>query len=216
MPFWSGLAAAAPAVLSGVASAFGQSQANKANLRIAREQMGFQERMSSTAVQRRMADLRRSGINPIIAGTDGASSPVGASAQMEDTVGRGASSAMEAIALRKQLRLLDAQVDGARADAAAKHAESQMRWIDERMRSSRYGFYFNSDGTPKPALGQLLSSEHNSALASSARSVWDAKLSELSVPERAAMAEMWKNLGPGGKGLQTFLSAITSMIRLGR
>ena len=58
----------------------GTDKTNVASAQQAQKQMDFQREMSNTAVQRRMRDLTKAGINPILAGTKEASSPAGAMA----------------------------------------------------------------------------------------------------------------------------------------
>jgi len=93
-----------------VAQGIGSWRQNYENRKLAREQMAFQERMSNTSYQRAMHDMRLSGINPMLAYMQGgASSPGGATANMENVLGTAASSASHVYRMAEELKGMRAQ-----------------------------------------------------------------------------------------------------------
>lgn len=111
MPFWAipGVAAAATAGIGGLAGAGIQAGANAA---LAKANRDWQERMSNTAYQRAVKDMRAAGVNPmLVAKLGGASTPPGAAGAISQPgFAKDLASAAEASQRRKEKDRLDATI----------------------------------------------------------------------------------------------------------
>lgn len=125
--------------LDGWDSSNDQGKANNQNIGLAREQMAFQERMSSTSYQRAVEDMQKAGLNPMLAyAQGGASTPSGSLAHVEPKAPVGAASAlqaantsaavMQAMQSRAQTDLLTAQAEKTRQESVGAQVNSATAW----------------------------------------------------------------------------------------
>jgi hypothetical protein len=108
-----GLKSSAPLIGAGVSLLGGMSRNNAAKAASAR-QMAFQRQMSDTSYQRGMADMKKAGLNPILAGKfGGASTPTGSTYNPENI-------ASNAVQQFNQTKLIGEQARNQQLDADLK------------------------------------------------------------------------------------------------
>jgi hypothetical protein len=125
-----GGASLAGGLIGGLGSFLGQQSANQANAQLADKQMQFQQESRATAYQTAVKDMMAAGLNPMLAYQQGgAGNQPGASAQMQNAIGAGVTSATHAIDKYQQLQnltsqneLIHSQIDDTNASAVLKRA----------------------------------------------------------------------------------------------
>lgn len=113
-------------ILGGITDMFGSSKANSSSRKLAAMNNDFQKEMSSTVYRRGMEDMKRAGLNPILAYQQGgASSPSGNVAPVQNTMSgmadgikKAGNSAVALKRLEAEINNINATTDKSRADAS--------------------------------------------------------------------------------------------------
>jgi len=219
MPVGAGLVAgigAAADIIGGLFGSSAQKKANKANIKLQREQQAWEERMSNTSWQRGVQDMLKAGINPMLSVSQGGASTPNVSAatvQPEDAMARGVSSAGSKAAQMLTLENLAQQTRKTSEEADSLNIRNTIdAWqlpYAEQMSANRREQETAQTAQIKQQTQSLIASANLTKAQEAqlrqmlpellARAKAEKELSRLQIPSAKAEADLWTNVGEAGK-----------------
>jgi hypothetical protein len=188
-------------LVPGIGDKDAQEAANKANIGEAQLNRNFQERMSNTAYQRGMADMKSAGLNPILAYMQGgASAPSGSQATVAPASSTGladfalkattglSAARTQATAVQQQQTMNDSAIK-LNASTAAKNLQETERIRLDNVRKKKYEPLDTAAGRASEKLGNVTNKLFDLMEGNSAqhKKTWEDSLKKIKI------------LGPGPK-----------------